>query len=179
MDVLIRKLTYEDAEEFTRLRLNALTINPEAFLITFDEENKDINSVSGRLKDKEKSGGKDFILGAYDKDSLIGMVGFYCDSFIKAEHKAYIWGMFVEPEYRGKNIGRKLLNKTIELSLHIERLEQILLNVVITNKEAKNLYYSAGFELFGTEKNAMKAGEEYFDEDYMILYLDKIRDIRL
>jgi len=33
------------------------------------------------------------------------------------------------------------------------------------------LYASLGFEVFGTEKRALKVGQRYVDEDYMVLFL--------
>lgn len=49
-------------------------------------------------------------------------------------------------------------------------VEQINLTVVSSNESAKGLYTSLGFYVFGTERNALKIGQQYFDEDYMVLY---------
>ena len=49
-------------------------------------------------------------------------------------------------------------------------VEQINLTVVSSNVSAKGLYTSLGFHVFGTERNALKIGQQYFDEDYMVLY---------
>jgi hypothetical protein len=36
-------------------------------------------------------------------------------------------------------------------------------------KEARRLYVYAGFEIYGGEKHTLKNGEEYVDEDHMVL----------
>jgi len=61
----------------------------------------------------------------------------------------------------------EIINKAKEL----EGIEQLNLTVVTTNTSAKRLYASLGFEVFGTEKRALKVGQRYVDEDYMVLFL--------
>lgn len=50
-------------------------------------------------------------------------------------------------------------------------LEQINLTVISDNTLAKNLYESVGFKVYGTERNALKSGELYWDEDLMTIRL--------
>lgn len=51
----------------------------------------------------------------------------------------------------------------------MEELEQLNLNVISDNIKAKNLYRTLGDETYGKEKNAIKSGNKYFDEDYMCI----------
>lgn len=50
-------------------------------------------------------------------------------------------------------------------------LEILNLTVTSNNLSAKGLYESLGFICYGTEPKAMKVGDEYLDEDLMILML--------
>ncbi|MEU6754766.1 hypothetical protein ABZ914_51805 [Spirillospora sp. NPDC046719] len=45
------------------------------------------------------------------------------------------------------------------------------LSVVSNNTSGRKLYSNLGFEKYGVEINALKEGDEYFDEDLMVLFL--------
>ena len=46
--------------------------------------------------------------------------------------------------------------EAINVANILEDVEQIYLTVAITNDPARNLYGSLGFDVFGTEKRALK-----------------------
>jgi len=77
--------------------------------------------------------------------------------------------MYVAPDSAGRGIGRALLQAAIKEARKLERLEQINLTVVANNERAKNLYRSEGFISFSLEKQAIKIGADYFDEETMAL----------
>jgi ribosomal protein S18 acetylase RimI-like enzyme len=52
-------------------------------------------------------------------------------------------------------------------------LEQVALGVSTTNVAAKRLYESLGFEIYGRENRALKIGDEYVDEELMVLYFGR------
>jgi RimJ/RimL family protein N-acetyltransferase len=52
-------------------------------------------------------------------------------------------------------------------------LEQVALAVSRQNVGAKALYESLGFEVYGCEKRALKVGDEYVDEELMVLYFKR------
>jgi len=47
-------------------------------------------------------------------------------------------------------------------------LELVMLTVGVDQTAARRLYASAGFEVFGRERHALKVGDSYVDEDYMV-----------
>ena len=49
-------------------------------------------------------------------------------------------------------------------------IEQVTLAVSRQNAGAKALYESLRFEVYGCEKGALKIGNEYVDEELMVLY---------
>ncbi|WP_154665975.1 GNAT family N-acetyltransferase [Paenibacillus pinihumi] len=51
----------------------------------------------------------------------------------------------------------------------------IYLTVISNNTAAKRLYDSGGFTVYGTERNALKYGDRYWDEELMVLQLDEGR----
>lgn len=77
--------------------------------------------------------------------------------------------MYVASESAGKGIGRALLRAAISEARKIGHLERINLTVVASNERAKRLYQSEGFASFSLEKQAIKSGADYFDEETMAL----------
>jgi ribosomal protein S18 acetylase RimI-like enzyme len=166
--MLIRKLTVEDLDALWTLRLQALSDNPEAFGSTYEETlARGKESYRWRLSQEEDI----FLLGAFEDESLIGMVGFFREEGMKTRHKGFVVSMYVLPEKRGYGAGRALMQELIARARQIAGLEQLLLAVVTTNRAAIQLYRSLGFTVYGTEPRAMKAGEHYWDEDHMVLFL--------
>jgi ribosomal protein S18 acetylase RimI-like enzyme len=79
-------------------------------------------------------------------------------------------GGYVSQECRGKGVGRALLAELIGLLRLLPGIEQVALAVSSKNAGARGLYESLGFEVYGCEKGALKIGEEYVDEELMVLY---------
>jgi len=56
--------------------------------------------------------------------------------------------------------------------------EQVLLSVATTQTAAARLYRSLGFESFGCEPKALKIGDRFVDEEYMVLRLRQSGEVR-
>jgi ribosomal protein S18 acetylase RimI-like enzyme len=80
-------------------------------------------------------------------------------------------GMYVAPEARRRGIGRALLLEAISRLRTAGDIEQVELTVVRTEEPARRLYLSAGFQVQGVLRHAMKMGDEYFDEEELVLWL--------
>jgi len=163
----IRFLHGGDASEYWRLRLEALQGDPEAFSSSAEEhQSLSLEEVRKRLG----SGEADFfVVGAFDDGCLIGTAGFYREKGPKVRHKGRVWGVYVTPEKRGRGIGRKIMQTLVERAAGIEGVDQILLSVTTTQSAAAHLYRSLGFGSFGCEPRALKIGDRFIDEEYMVL----------
>ncbi len=162
----IRKLTQHDAEDYRKIRLEALYNNPDSFCTVYDEEA--VKTIDN-FRDTIPVNNNNLILGWYENKELIGIVAFYQEERIKVRHKAYIRSMYIKQEYRGKGIGKLLLNELIERAKAINEIEILLLDVVTNNMSAKQLYLSFGFKIHGIEKMAYKCNNQYFDLESMSL----------
>jgi len=167
--MLIRKLTEEDLDAFWSIRLRSLQDNPEAFGSTYEETlGRGKESFRQRLRQPHS---ETFYIGAFEDERLVGIVGFFRESGTKGQHKGYIISMYVAPEQRGRGVGKALVAEAIAQARTIPGLEQLLLAVVTTNTAARRLYLSLGFEVYGLEPRALKQGDQYWDEELMILRL--------
>lgn len=162
----IRFLTPEDAVEWRRLRTEALEGDPEAFSSSLEEHARlNLDDVKKRLGPT----GDSFVAGAFQDGQLVGMAGFHREVGPKLRHKARVWGVYVTPSNRGTGLGRVLMQAVLERAAKIEGLDQIQLSVTETQAPALKLYHSLGFETFGRELRALKIGERFIDEVYMVL----------
>jgi len=155
----IRQLDTHDWEAYKEIRLEALTVAPEAFGYSFEEESRwSDEQFINTFKDN-------IVFGAFDSGELIGVAGYYTISAIRASHRGVVWGMYVQPKHRGKGLGDQLLSAVIEhASLHVSQLQ---LMVVTTNLPGIHLYQKYGFIIYGTEPRAMKINDQYYDEYLM------------
>jgi ribosomal protein S18 acetylase RimI-like enzyme len=167
----IRQLTETDAAIFRTVRMRALRESPHAFTNSYEEfSQQSLESTAQRFRDQINSC-VNFTLGAFHDDQLVGMVGFYRETALKIQHKGSIVSMYVLPEYRSQGIARALLTEALDRARRLPGLTQVLLGVMETQTTAKRLYESLGFVVYGREPRALKIGDEYFDEEFMVLKL--------
>lgn len=160
----IRRLTPADASQFQALRLAGLKDEPLSFASSYEEE-KDLpaSAIEDRLAIKSDRG----TFGAFESESLVGLVALGREDMKKLSHKAFIWGMYVKPEFRGKGIARALICEALSLARSVPDLTQVNLCANARNLAAIQLYESLGFKAFGHEPGSMLINGELQDEIHM------------
>lgn len=149
--MLIRRLLPSDAIAFQTLRLAALRDSPAAFSSSYEEEcNTPLATIEANLATRK-------LFGAFDGDTLAGMVGVGREKGPKLQHKGYIAAMYVAGAHRGKGAGRLLLEHALGFAESMDGLHQLTLVVTAGNAPAIALYESMGFIVYGTEPDALFA----------------------
>src|SRR5262245_20133791 len=165
----VRVLGPPDAAAFRAQRIRALRAHPDAFGRA-PEEVDSVEVWAERLRAYGLSD-LDFLLGAFDADALVGAVGCHRDHGAKQRHIAYVWGMYVVPEQRGRGLGRRLLLAALDRIRTWPDVEQVWLDVTIGNAAARALYASCGFRSIAVKPRVLKVGDQYHDEELMALPL--------
>ena len=165
--IKVRKLVEEDAAVYWALRLEGLEREPRSFGKTPDEHRSITHeqTVTSILKPNA------FFLGAFEEDILVGIVRFDREGNEKERHKGHIYGVYVTASHRGQGIARALIQAVIVELKNDPTCEQLLLSVGTFNQGARAVYIAMGFVPYGMEPRALKAGDEYIDEEHMMLRL--------
>lgn len=163
----IRELTSFDTTVYTTLMIEGLKEHAEFFRISIQDFGEPMIPFASNRPDS-------FTLGAFKTEGqLLGTVSFERETRAKMRHKGLLYRMYVHSDASGRGLGRKLVHETVKRAKDIKGLEQINLTVVASNLKAKHLYSSEGFKSFALELRGLKMGENYYDEEQMVLRLLK------
>jgi ribosomal protein S18 acetylase RimI-like enzyme len=94
-----------------------------------------------------------------------GMIILYIVPFKKFAHQC-LFGIIVSRPYRGKGIGRKLIEEAKKLAKEKFKIEILHLEAYEENP-AIALYEKTGFKQYGIERNFIKEGTKYFNKILM------------
>lgn len=163
----IKILSPQEAEAYYILRLEALLDSPDSFATLYEDAlNSPIEKTRANLASDHA-----VTFGAFEEGKLIGNMTLIRQTIPKMKHKASVVAVYVSSEHRRKGVADELMMKLLAYAEQWEGIEQLDLMVASQNSPAKNLYLRFGFEQYGTEIRAMKAGKRYIDENLMVKFL--------
>ena len=111
-DITYKLLSKEHIQQYRKVRLESLLVFPDNYGTTYDEEyNKPFLLLENNIAQNDN---ENFMYGAFDNVTLIGICGFVKGDRFRAFHRGDIVHMFVNPAYSGKGIGEKLLRLSVE-----------------------------------------------------------------
>jgi RimJ/RimL family protein N-acetyltransferase len=79
--------------------------------------------------------------------------------------------VYVAPRWRRQGIAKGMLSAIVERLRTYSNLDHVILHVSTDQDAPRQLYASLGFETFGCERRAFKIGDEYIDQEQMVLWL--------
>jgi ribosomal protein S18 acetylase RimI-like enzyme len=158
--LLIRRTAQADSDGFRALRLQALQQHPELFAVDYEtEQAKPAEAWLAQVRDS-------IIYVAVLGKHLIGMAGVSQGQTSKTRHKGDLWGVYVQPSYRGQGLGHQLVSACIEWA---QQQGVLYLNLVVgtTNTAAVGCYKKCGFRIYGVEPNCILYQGVLYDEFVM------------
>jgi ribosomal protein S18 acetylase RimI-like enzyme len=167
---MIRMLSAEDAAIFRELRLFAMRESPDSFGSTYERDvARPLEDFAERMRPREDGSAA---FGYFtENQALIGLIGFARESSPKEQHKGDIWGMYVRPEHRRRQIGIQLLETVLSHVRQIPGMRQVKLTVTSSNRAAQDLYARVGFVCYGIEKDSLTRPGGFLDESLLVLSL--------
>jgi RimJ/RimL family protein N-acetyltransferase len=168
----IRLLHHDDAASYHMLRLHGSQESPDAFDLTYEEEQQQtLSEVAVRLRQKGDPP-YHFVLGAFDEQkTLVGTAALTRETSAKMQHKAIVWGVYVSPIARRQGIAQALLQELLKQARMLPGLEQAHVGIIASNKRAHQFYISLGFQSYGVAPRAMHLDNIYLDEELMMVSL--------
>ena len=163
----IRSLNSVDADALFQLRREALLDSPLAFSASPED---DIASSEEAVRAQLENRTGSLVFGAFE-GGLHGMLGVNRARHIKSARKAYLWGMYVKPAWRGQGAGAALLGAAVTHARGLSGVRTLHLSVSEAAPEALRLYERAGFRVWATEPDSIQVGERLLSEYHMLLKL--------
>lgn len=157
----LTRLTTAHAAEYRALMLRAYGDDPTAFTSTVAErQSLELSWWQARIEG-------DVVLGTFDSEHLVGVAGLRPGRREKTAHKATLFGMFVLPTYRGRGLGRALVDAELDHARSSPSLRLVQLTVTDSNVAAVGLYEACGFVRFGSEPYAVRTAEGFVTKVHM------------
>ena len=156
--ICIRPLLVAEAEQLARLRLEVAAESEVAMGCSYAEEAaRPLTVLANQLG--SQSG---VTFGAFVGNVLVGTASVLLNERQSLAHKAAVWGVLVAPAYRGRSVGRQLVQACIHFAAS-NGVCRINLVVYAASEVAVGLYQSVGFAVYGRESQALCINGVYYD----------------
>ena len=146
-------------EDYRKIRLEGLKVEPFAFSSSAEDEEKAPESLW-----KERIVNHIF---AQKGSDVVGVIGLLFRPRQKQKHIADIFGLFVKKEFRGIGIGDLLLKEAIKAASSREGIMKIELGVIEDQVPAVALYEKNGFKRVGKLSRELQVNGKFHDEILM------------
>lgn len=146
--MVLRMISPEDWAAFRALRLRALADSPGAFGVTLAEATSNAEAIW-----RDRAGGPGPVFLAFDGDQAVAMGGLHTPA---GSDEAFVWGMWVEPQWRGTGVGSRILQELVDCA---DRRDRTAVLHVTEENQARALYEEHGFVSTG-EWQPLREGSE-------------------
>ncbi len=159
--MVLRRLTPEDAVAYRAMMLEAYSGTPIVFGTAPHEAVAQPDSW-WRARCSADPDSAQLVIGAFDDDKLVGVLGVQFAQRERERHKATLFGMFVKPAARGAGVGRALIEAALEAARAREGVRVAQLAAIDGNDGALRLYERCGFVRWGVEPMCFANPEREF-----------------
>lgn len=164
----IREITSQDSGAYYKLRVRSEEEYPEFVGFNAERELDAGADGIGEILSLYASEGT-YVLGIFDNNILVGTLVASRRLSKKYRHKAFLWGMYVYPDFRGGGAAKLLMDEIIDWANNHPEIIALSLQVTLSNTRGQAFYKKYGFSIFGTEQNSLFASGEFHGVHYMEL----------
>lgn len=125
------------------------------------------------LSDMQKDPAHIILLAKDDSGKILGFAESRGGTKPHYHHIAIVKELFIDKNYRGKNIGWLLLKHLVEELKHVLHIKKVSIELAHNVGHVVHLARKAGFELVGVKKNDIHHEGKYYDEHILELYIDR------
>jgi RimJ/RimL family protein N-acetyltransferase len=168
--IFLRFASSQDAAQVFALRLEALSLHPEAFSADYELTAAEGAGLWAQRLEAYAKGNTAAIAIACVDEQLVGMSGIGLGHWPKTRHTAILWGVYVRENWRGKHIAEQLINACLDWSAK-NAVNVVRLGVNVSNMRAIRCYSRCGFTVYGVEPRSLFYQGEYYDELLMVKLL--------
>lgn len=160
------RLMPEHARVYRALMLQAYTQHPQAFGSSVAERAAlPLSWWAKRLAADPNA--HELVLGVFDGQQLVGVVGLAFESREKLRHKCSLFGMYVAPQARRLGQGAALVQAALAGARTRPGIKLVQLTVTHGNLAAQALYERFGFVSFGLEPMAVAVDDGFVSKNHM------------
>lgn len=160
------RLTPDHAPVYRALMLQAYTQHPQVFSSSAAERAAlPLSWWASRLD--AAADAREVVLGTFDGQQLVGVVGVGFESREKLRHKATLFGMYVAPQARQQGQGAALVQAALACARARSGIRLVQLTVTQGNQAAQALYERFGFAVFGLEPQAVAVADGFVSKTHM------------
>ncbi len=166
MKINVVELKSENAQEYLELRKVSEIELPQYVGPSAKRELMSSNEGIAKIVASYESEGT-ILFGAFSEEKLVGVIAISRRLSQKFKHRAFIWGMYISNEFRQLKVGALLLAHVQSWAKNHQEVNVLWLQVTESNKPAVSFYKKHGFEIYGTEPQALFTQGEYHNVHYM------------
>lgn len=164
----VRRLTPADAPQYVEVRRRMLAESPTAFCADPQiDRGCDEPLVRSQLATDAHA-----ICGAFAVQRLVATAGLIRDRGYKLRHRALIYGVWVDPEFRERGVGERVMQLVIATARSWTGVRTLYLSVGAEQSAARRLYERLGFVAWGCEPGMLYHAGRYYDEFHMHLMIE-------
>jgi len=160
--MIVRLVTESDLSEYLRLRQASEDEYPQYVGATVEAElSAGVSGLPRLFADYGNQGHS--VFGLFNDKTILGALSMTRKNSRKYRHKAFLWGMYIFPEFRKTGASSFIMDYCLSWAKDQDDLLSIILYVTTTNGAGIRFYERYGFKKFGTECRHMYAANAYHD----------------
>lgn len=160
----IRRLRPDEWQEFRRIRLTSLAVDPGAFVRTADEENARPESHWKEMLESDDGA----VFGLFDGPALVGITAVYIDRAIPARDTAALGMTWLHPDFRGKGLSCRMFEHRLAWARD-KGVARIAVAHRAGNEPSRRAILAHGFRPTGRALHRWPDGAEAARLDYELL----------